>query len=38
MTAFGKTLEPVLITLKQWAEVQMLPRMKIYEAGNDNSR
>lgn len=31
MTAFGKTLEPVLITLKQWAEVQMLPRMNANE-------
>lgn len=27
MTEFGKTLEPVLFALKQWAEVQMLPRM-----------
>jgi DNA-binding HxlR family transcriptional regulator len=31
MTLFGKTLEPVLMTLKQWAEVQMLPRMKVNE-------
>jgi DNA-binding HxlR family transcriptional regulator len=29
MTEFGKTLEPVLLTLKQWAEVQMLPRMNV---------
>jgi DNA-binding HxlR family transcriptional regulator len=28
MTAFGKSLEPVLFTLKQWAEAQMLPRMR----------
>jgi DNA-binding HxlR family transcriptional regulator len=27
MTEFGKTLEPVLFALKQWAEIQMLPRM-----------
>lgn len=27
MTEFGRTLEPVLLSLKQWAEVQMLPRM-----------
>jgi len=33
MTEFGKTLEPVLLTLKQWAEVQMLPRMSAYETG-----
>lgn len=31
MTAFGKTLEPVLLALKQWAEVQMLPKMKTNE-------
>ena len=27
ITAFGKTLEPVLLALKQWAEKNMLPRM-----------
>lgn len=27
MTEFGRTLEPVLLALKQWAEAQMLPRM-----------
>ena len=27
ITEFGKTLAPVLLALKQWAEVQMLPRM-----------
>lgn len=29
MTEFGKTLEPVLLVLKQWAEQQMLPRMNL---------
>jgi DNA-binding HxlR family transcriptional regulator len=33
MTAFGKTLEPVLFTLKQWAEAQMLPRMNVSKTG-----
>jgi DNA-binding HxlR family transcriptional regulator len=32
MTAFGRTLEPVLFALKQWAEIQMLPRMHVGEA------
>jgi len=32
MTEFGKTLEPVLLALKQWAEVQMLPRMDLRQA------
>lgn len=27
ITAFGKTLEPVLLALTQWAEKNMLPRM-----------
>ena len=27
ITEFGKTLEPVLLALKQWAENHMLPRM-----------
>ncbi len=27
MTEFGKTLSPVLFALKEWSEVQMLPRM-----------
>lgn len=27
ITAFGKTLEPVLLALKTWAEAEMLPRM-----------
>jgi DNA-binding HxlR family transcriptional regulator len=37
MTEFGKTLEPVLLSLKQWAEVQMLPRMASCEtAGADD--
>ena len=27
ITEFGKTLEPVLLVLKQWAEQHMLPRM-----------
>ena len=27
ITAFGKTLEPVLRALKAWAEAEMLPRM-----------
>lgn len=27
ITAFGKTLEPVLLALKAWAEAEMLPRM-----------
>ena len=27
ITAFGKTLEPVLMALTQWAERHMLPRM-----------
>lgn len=36
MTAFGKTLGPVLITLKQWAEVQILPRMNASETGTAN--
>jgi DNA-binding HxlR family transcriptional regulator len=27
ITAFGKTLEPVLRSLTQWAETHMLPRM-----------
>lgn len=29
ITAFGKTLEPVLLALKQWADAQMVPRMKV---------
>ena len=31
MTEFGKTLEPVLLALKQWSEIQMLPRMQLLE-------
>ena len=27
ITAFGKTLKPVLLALKNWAEKNMLPRM-----------
>lgn len=27
ITAFGQTLEPVLLALKAWAEAEMLPRM-----------
>lgn len=27
ITAFGKTLEPVLLSLTQWAETHMLPNM-----------
>ena len=27
ITDFGKTLEPVLVALKSWAEQHMLPRM-----------
>ncbi len=29
ITEFGKTLEPVLLALKQWAENHMLPRMTL---------
>ncbi len=29
ITAFGKTLEPVLLALTQWAEKNMLPRMTV---------
>lgn len=28
ITPFGKTLEPVLSALKQWAELEMLPRIE----------
>jgi DNA-binding HxlR family transcriptional regulator len=28
ITEFGKTLEPVLVALKNWAETHMLPRME----------
>jgi len=37
MTGFGKTLEPVLLRLKQWAETQMLPRMKLIETEEEIS-
>lgn len=37
MTAFGKTLEPVLLTLKQWAEIQMLPRMNASETATTDA-
>jgi DNA-binding HxlR family transcriptional regulator len=29
ISEFGKTLEPVLLALKNWAEEQMLPRMNL---------
>lgn len=29
ITVFGKTLEPVLLALTQWAEKNMLPRMTV---------
>lgn len=28
ITEFGKTLEPVLLALKQWAEVQIKPKLR----------
>lgn len=37
MTEFGKTLEPVLLTLKQWAEAQMLPRMNKADAATEET-
>ncbi len=32
ITEFGRTLEPVLIALKNWAESQMLPRLAAQNA------
>lgn len=32
ITEFGRTLEPVLLALKNWAESQMLPRMAAQNA------
>ena len=36
ITEFGRTLEPVLVALKNWAESHMLPRMTAPDATSAN--
>jgi DNA-binding HxlR family transcriptional regulator len=38
MTEFGRTLEPVLLALKQWSEAYMLPRMSSGHAEADGNQ